>query len=187
MQFSLADIGIPQGATIESVKLFIGIASKDTSSGGSVPRDMEIGLYGLTQNFTPGSVTWDNASKDDPWQTAGGVFDASPLDTEVINSGDGAPGNYVFSSASLTALVQQSLDSRDDLIDLILKLTTEATGTTDREVFRFGLKNSLDGNVATYVPRLEITFAQVPEPSTVALMIAVPVLGLALLRRRSRR
>lgn len=183
MQFSLSDIGIPQGAVIESVKLVMDINLVDPST--TVTETLSLGIYNLTADITPKEVTWNRPSAGNTW-TAGGSFDSPALASTNIISTD-PTGSHEFSSVDLTALVQESLDNGDDLVNLLLKLNTESYST--RQILRFGLYGGAEGdnNGRVAAPRLEITFAQVPEPSTVALMIAVPALGLALLRRRNRR
>lgn len=157
---------IPQNVTITSVSLKLYQSSED---GGSDQFSMiDIDLH-LVPAFTESTVTWNNVG---------------PYDTQVLTTAGVAlrhlttPKEVIWdSTAEFVAAIQQIYEGGGDSVSFLLKHDNEAD--IRRQLAKFAASGE-------YGATLNIEYTQIPESSTVALLIGTGAIGLTLLKRRSR-
>ena len=176
--------GIPAGSTINSAELTLEMTKKQAAAGS-----MLTGLHRLTSDwgegasFSPagagaaaavGDATWLHTfSPGSSWGTAGGDFGGAASATLSVD----ALGSYTWgSTAALVADVQDMLDNPGTDFGWVL-IGDEATENSARQ---FGSREN--GN-SEYRPTLLIEYTEVPEPSTLALLLSVGLIGLVIRTR----
>lgn len=125
-KFSFADT--LAGAVVDTAQLILKQGYNNCFSG-------TVGVYLLTTAFTASTVTWNT-----PWTTAGGDFDATLLDSQVVpDCYDGAggcsgahPNTGCCASFTwdITSAMQDWIDGVTTQNGLIVKLTSEASFQT---------------------------------------------------------
>lgn len=100
------------GSTIESadLELYIEVAA-GTPENFSVLR--------LTNPWAEGTVTWNSRDFSNAWSTPGGDY-SSPSAVHAMPTSTGTAG------FDITELVQDALDNRSGLLDLLIKSTNES-------------------------------------------------------------
>lgn len=78
----------------------------------------------LTHSWTEDYATWSNSDNGVPWSFPGGSYDLT--DSVIFSTGGLTTGWW---SIDATALVQDAIDNRSSIVDLILRLVTESGDT----------------------------------------------------------
>jgi len=115
VQFDVA-AALPVPAQVRVAKLRL-----SRQAGGSAP----VAVHELTQEWSDTSVTWAQATGASAWSTAGGTFDATPID--VNPAAGGSSGTDLF---YLTESVQRWADESAPNHGVLLKAAAE-TGAPD--------------------------------------------------------
>ncbi len=187
LAFDVVD-SIPAGATINSAELTLEMTKKQIAAG-----PMLTGLHRLTSDWgegasvspagagtvaAAGDATWLHTfSPGSLWGTAGGDFAAAASATLSVD----ALGSYTWgSTAAFVADVQDMLDNPGTDFGWAL-IGNEAVPTTARQ---FGSRENAN---AAFRPTLLIDYTEMPEPSTLALMLGAGLVGLMSGRNRFKR
>lgn len=169
MMFDIAD-NIPAGATINSVTLDITETKIGPAGAGSFelhPLSTGWGEGTSSGIGTGGSPTTNDATwnfrlyNSSTWTTAGADFAATASGSQAIGT---SLGTYTFLSQSgMVSDVQQWLNSSSTNHGWLLKAADDSTGISARE---FGSRES------GTPPTLTVSFTPVPEPGSIALLLA---------------
>jgi hypothetical protein len=124
-------------------------------------------LHRLTTGFSEDSVTWNQAASGVPW-TAGGDFDAAPLDQ--LNPGGAVNDTPLyFDGTALVAAVQAAFSGGSDARFLVRAATAE--GGTGNSI-SLGANSNAD---QFYRPMLTLDVVPEPAGGLVALVFAAVV------------
>lgn len=200
--------GIPQGATITSVKLTLTLAQVAGSGGGGggqMAHTATIGLFGLTGNWAPGTVesdafgiggtgqgdqanqgdvTWNDAFyQQTAWHSPGGDHATSASASLFLDNSTQGTVYTWQSTAQLVADVQGWLDNPSTNFGWELINADESAQRTFFAFYSSEWHNFAGGN-AGQEPALQVTFS-IPEPATGSL--AAIALAVALSSRFRRR
>lgn len=160
---------------VDSAKLWMCL-TYDQNWESEDPYARGVALHPLTRNFDEGTATWMNSDGSTPWGLPGGDYDTSnsvswnpPLGITHRTNG------YWWCSWDIKPLWDDS-NLRDNGAALILDPETPPTDFISK-VFA-----SSDYGDSSYRPYVEVN--EVPEPSTVAMLVAgAGLLALGLVRR----
>jgi hypothetical protein len=169
-------VTIPAGEEIESVSLNLYCNQYSPPAGGSTT--FSAALYPLTQSFVQGTAngistsgaTWFTYDGTHPWAAAGGDYDSS---VSVLAAATPATGQWT--SFDLTS-IWNNTDLRT--YGALLAVTPENPNLVSPSSSYVTESFASDGWVNTpdtnYHPYLSVTFAPlpVPEPSTLAMLVA---------------
>jgi hypothetical protein len=179
---------IPAGSTINSAELTLEMTKKQAAAG-----PMLTGLHCLTSDWGEGAsvspagagatalagdATWLHTfSAGSLWGTAGGDFAVAASATLSVD----ALGSYTWgSTAAFVADVQDMLDNPGTDFGWVLR-GDEATEHSARQ---FG---SRENGTEANRPVLLIDYTEVPEPSTLALLLGAGLVGLVSRRNQLKR
>jgi hypothetical protein len=175
LSYSLDDI--PEGSVVAEVKLTLAVKRLDETSG-ELPR-VDLVLADLPAEFDEDEALWTEAASGVPWTNGPGNLTDTVLGT--ASGFEGPPSTVVYESTpELVAAVQAAIDG-DTPLDLGLISPVDSDGT--RRFIEFYSDNAESSLLR---PKLQITFAAVPEPSTCVLLAVAGTLMLALRRRETR-
>lgn len=177
---------LPSNITINSVSLVLRINENDTNAALQ-DTSVTLNLQGITQSWSEGSVSWNNASTGTPWTTAGGTFSGTVLSSAVVPTKGTAPRSYTWASSSDFVSFVQAAHDGGSIVSFMLKDANE-TGTL-REIIRFVSRNETGTGLQAYRPQLVIDYtpvSSVPEPSAFAAIVGIGALGFVASRRRRR-
>lgn len=176
---------LPANAIITSVAFRLRVQDNDTNSGTAT---LALNLHALTQSWTEGSSSWNNAATGTPWTTPGGTFDSTVLSSASVPTKGSTPATYTWNtSAALVNLVQTGANT-NSVVGLLLKDSDE-TGLL-RELVRFISKDETGSTLQIHRPQLVIEYtigSTVPEPASAAALFGLAGLSAAVGLRRRRR
>lgn len=171
---------IPEDATITSVELSMTCLRTSVVSGTG---DIELRLTDPSSDMAESVVTWTKINSTTDWTTGGG----DPQTTVLSSIAQPTFANQTMtfqSTAALVAAVQDAVDG-DGLLEMVMMAPlAESKGDLSSEKNFVGF-HSDDATVAQLRPCLKITYAPIPEPGTLALLLAA--VGTLLFERRNRR
>lgn len=117
------DVSSLAGATVTAATLTIDVQGTSGSAAAAH-------LYRVTQAWVEASATWNTYDGTHSWATAGGDY------TTTGGVGFTAPGSVgSFTVSGLAALVQDAIDNRAGLFDLLLRYDTEAPASLSAITF----------------------------------------------------
>jgi len=173
---------VPAGSTINSATLTLHLSQASNSSTVAMSLNRlladwgegtSISLGGSGAASTPGDATWlHRFYSNDLWTSPGGDFAAAPGASTSVS----VVGTYNWSSAALTADVQQWLDNPSSSFGWIL-LGDELTNNSAK---RF---DSRENATESFRPTLTIDFTPAPEPATLGLIACTVLLRRVRLRK----
>lgn len=166
--FSFDLSAIPEGMLIDSISLTLYSAAADA---GSVNTAVTFYLYDLQRDFTS-AATWTQYSSGNVWEVAG-AYGTQDRGSAAISSLAWNPSNpspargtaYSFDSTVAFVNAANSALTTDGILNLWLGLDTSVTGRHITSLVSSEDTGSLD-------PRLTISYAPIPEPTTVWLLMA---------------
>ncbi|MBO0807216.1 MAG: DNRLRE domain-containing protein, partial [Actinobacteria bacterium] len=169
---TMATAGIPATATVTDAELKLWGWFNSNTGGGSATYD----AHALTQDFTAGGASWNNASSGTPWTTAGGTYDAT-----VTGSNTGLTNDPNRQLWPVTSTVQGWVTTPASEHGLLLRAHSESGGPQELELW-------LDTSAQEHAlrPELVVTYTdttpedtyyapQLPEPMSSATSYTVPV------------
>jgi hypothetical protein len=134
---------IPQGATINSAIL---ILVKDGSSEG-----LNVSAHKVTTSWLEEKTTWKKATSTAYWNSTGGDFDATMLDSIIVTQGNNQNVTW-----NITAAVQQWIDGTSPNYGILLKAAQEGAYSNDKKEEKFRSSQN-----AGKEPRIEVNYTNV--------------------------
>jgi RHS repeat-associated protein len=123
---SMATAGVPADATVTDAELKLWGWYNVNTSGNAIYE-----AHALTQDFDPGTATWNNASSGTAWASPGGAYSAAALGTVTSLTND--PNRQEW---PVTPAVQDWVTNPADEHGLLLKLSGETSSDPqERELF----------------------------------------------------
>jgi sugar lactone lactonase YvrE len=116
--------GLPEGSKITNANLALRMRNVD---GNSVTKDVSLGVYELTEAFTPTQVTWKNAATGTAWTTPGGTTGAL-LASVNRNTKDSSPVIFFASTPDFVSKAQDAFDGGKLLYMVVKAPDQEGTG-----------------------------------------------------------
>lgn len=143
LRFDLS--GVPSIAAVSAASLTLTDVSGYTVSAGS-----SFKVYRITQtSWTDTGVTWNKYDGSSTW-TKGGEFSTALLDSHVI-----VAGVTTFSFSSMVGLVNDALQNRSNILDVIVAGSSTVEGIGSDEYIQFrSIENASTGTW----PTLSITY-----------------------------
>jgi hypothetical protein len=134
---------IPQGATINSAIL---ILVKDGSSEG-----LNVSAHKVATSWLEEKTTWKKATSTAYWNSSGGDFDATMLDSVIVTQGNNQNVTW-----NITAAVQQWIDGTSPNYGILLKAAQEGAYSNDKKEEKFRSSQN-----AGKEPRIEVNYTNV--------------------------
>lgn len=119
IQFDLDDV---IGKQILSAKLYLYVWNQTNYQDNQF-----LTLYCLTRSWDENSVTWNNATDNENWQTPGGDFENLPIAQVQHQAGEANWDHTFYPPADITSIVQQWADGQRSNYGLVVLNESQTT------------------------------------------------------------
>jgi hypothetical protein len=185
IQFDVSSI--PAGATINSATLRLTMNRSVLADAGNVSIHRVTNSWGEGTSNAPGQegagtasaagdATWIHRSFSDVlWTNAGGDFSATASATQLLN----ADGTYTWSGPGLVADIRDWITNPSSNSGWLLRADESVAAQVN--AMRFVSRTGPGG--ANVQPLLTVDFTAVPEPSCIAMLSSLALIGFVARRR----